>query len=616
MNAHSLLSLFRLRKVSENVAVDLNWLLLIPCAALAATAVPAPLVLGRASVPDVLVCVGLLSLVVGLALSRTGVRYPVVALLFLFLYGVSAAANPMSSGGLAEVVQRTLQFLAGLAAFSWLAHRRPNWAVTSVSAALFLSTCAALLQGASGVPFGELDGLFSSRLSFCTFQIVALLWCFPQWLHSSVSIPLRVLTVVSATLVLLPVSHGQVFAVGAVVLVVCSCLRSRMALSASFAAVVLSLFVLATFPGGGERLGELGRTLSASEGDGRIKQAHVETVAAFRMAVAHPWLGVGPGNYQDNIGAHYGELPNPNAQTIEADHQAGWAILAATAGLPTALLLLALLAGGAIKGFRRFRTPRSAEERLLVGGGTAAVALLLLGFVTDPLVRGTGWLLALALASTTGWQGGWLIRQLKARAFILLAALAMAPAALAVAIYAFGGDGGGANDGVVTFSWQEGATSGADASLADDPSVAALLAVDKAMDVTAPMRRSEVDGLSALLIPEGAGKPPAERESRLEDGGARFPIPENLEQGTAHVVWLHVFWHDGCGNSLEVRAGDAPPVVAGNDGTYARWHWVRVPGTVRPGALSDLLILNREDGVALSHILFSSSKQYVPTVAP
>lgn len=596
---------------------DFAWryALLPPCAALVAAAAPIPWLADRLTTADVLVAVSFGVLAVFLFCRNRRILFPVAIPVFLLLYGMSAAANPVDARSLAELLQRILQLFAGVAVLSWLVGWRPYWALSAVSGAVALSTAAAAVQWATGTPYGELQGLFPSRLAFCTFQGLALLWCFPQWFNLNVLPRTRALSIVAAALVLLPVSHGQILVAAALLLVFSSGITDRMAMWGALTALLLTVGLLAAPPGRADRWSELSTSLSPFE-NGQVKQAHVETVAACRMAGANPWFGVGPGNYQKHVGAHYDTLPNPNEQSIEADHQAAWSILAGSSGIPAAVLLPGAMLVAALSVFRRFRAPRNARERSFLGGASLALGILLLGWLTNPFVRGNGWMVALSFACMCTMHAGQ-VREIGRRGLALALLVTLLPVGGIVAKMALAQDDASDKPDVVELTWREGTSTESDTSIAEAPEVAALLGPDDATRVTPPMKRqAQGDMPLVLVLPEGAGTPPPDRAPSLDDGGAVFPAPDSLSADTEYFVWLFTRWDDGCGNSVAVQFDDEPPVVAGNDGTYERWHWVKVPGTLRPAPGSEVKIINREDGISVSHILFSESDDFVPSRRP
>ena len=62
-----------------------------------------------------------------------------------------------------------------------------------------------------------------------------------------------------------------------------------------------------------------------------IGQRWLEAYAAMTVTSRFPLLGLGPGNYQQHIGEYYGALPKAN--TMAADSQVGYGVVAASLGL-------------------------------------------------------------------------------------------------------------------------------------------------------------------------------------------------------------------------------------------------------------------------------------------
>lgn len=596
-----------------------DWLVLLPAVGLAASAVPIAWIAGKASVPDAVFAVALGGLFLAQVFTRRRAGIPVSMVVVVALYGLSAVVRGANADAFAEVAQRYLQLFAGGTALMWLAARRPAWLLASASAAAAVSSVAGLAQMAGGMPAAEICGFLPSRIAFCAFQGGLLLWCFPQWVGMSCRPKVRLVVFGAALALLLPVTHAQIAVLVALVLLIASAWSDRQVFQAALVTLVGVLVLWAALPGRAGRFQAFAESAKIVE-NGRVRQAHAETIAALRMAVSNPLVGVGPGNYQREIGRYYGTLPNPNEQSIESGHQSGWGILAASGGLPAASVFLVAILSGSVVVLRRLRAPRNAYERQVLGAAFLGVGIFVLGWITDPLVRGTGWLVALALAGVCTPRSGQGV-ETTWRGTLVASVLGAFPVALVVVQLVAGGSGGEASGGeeqLVTFTWEAGYEEGADRSLADDPAVVAILPAEHAEEVTAPMTfQQAVDGRRVLRIREGAGKPPPDREPDLDDGAARFSLPDGLEAGRAYTVWLRVRWDDGCGNSVYVSLPNRPLVVAGNDGLYGRWHWVKVPGTLdMASGLTEMGVLNREDGVAISDLLFATAPTYVPQGAP
>lgn len=123
------------------------------------------------------------------------------------------------------------------------------------------------------------------------------------------------------------------------------------------------------------------------DGDGHATRRYPEWQAAASMILTHPWLGVGPGNYQKQVGPYYGQVPTATGPA-EPDIQNLYLVLAASCGLPGLLAFLALLA-----------TALAAAVRANRLGAAGALAAFALAAVWHPLlVRGIGLPFAFVLA--------------------------------------------------------------------------------------------------------------------------------------------------------------------------------------------------------------------------
>ncbi len=119
----------------------------------------------------------------------------------------------------------------------------------------------------------------------------------------------------------------------------------------------------------------------------------------------------------------------------------------------------------------------------------------------------------------------------------------------------------------------------------------------------------ELSGGRYLEIPQGAGNPPA-----VNAGEAvyTFEVPASGE----YYLWCRVWWPDECGNSFWMALNDAKPFVFGENATFKVWHWVKAPARLKQlvleRGLQKLVIRNREDGAAISQILLTTDRTYVP----
>lgn len=94
-------------------------------------------------------------------------------------------------------------------------------------------------------------------------------------------------------------------------------------------------------------------------------------------------------------------------------------------------------------------------------------------------------------------------------------------------------------------------------------------------------------------------------------GSATFKL--NLKKGGAYFVWARTFWMNGVGNSILLTVNGSPRIL-GEDGTYGKWHWVYNPTPVKLKTGANTIVLgNRESGVQIDQILFTSNPDYCPT---
>ncbi len=120
---------------------------------------------------------------------------------------------------------------------------------------------------------------------------------------------------------------------------------------------------------------------------GQPTRRYPEWQAAASLILTHPWLGVGPGNYQRQVGPFYGQVPNATGPA-EPDIQNLYLVLGATCGLPALLAFAALLT-----------TAIAAAQKAGRKGVAAALAAFALTCVWHPLlVRGLGLPLVFVLA--------------------------------------------------------------------------------------------------------------------------------------------------------------------------------------------------------------------------
>lgn len=87
-----------------------------------------------------------------------------------------------------------------------------------------------------------------------------------------------------------------------------------------------------------------------------------------------------------------------------------------------------------------------------------------------------------------------------------------------------------------------------------------------------------------------------------------FEVPHDAR----FYVWLRARWQDSCGNSIAAVLDDAEPVIAGSDGTYGAWHWVRAGRFQLATGGHTLSLALREDGLWIDQVLLTTDAAYWP----
>ena len=141
------------------------------------------------------------------------------------------------------------------------------------------------------------------------------------------------------------------------------------------------------------------------------------------------------------------------------------------------------------------------------------------------------------------------------------------------------------------------------------PAATICFEAELADDMTFPFEigeRAEASGGLALAVPEGIGDSAA-------FGGAPGQAVYHvlLPERRRYSIWLRVRWHDACGNSIALTAGDAKPIVVA-DSIMRRWHWVKAGRPIMPAGWNRILLENREDGVAVDQIALAGRGLWTP----
>lgn len=335
---------------------------------------------------------------------------PLPALCFLGAGIASLAVADARLLAIKDLVQWAAYFVAGYVLFATLARET---AMRRAMVVVFLAATTGVVAVAgwqyleSGRELLAVGGTLGNRNVLGGFLCLALPVAFALAVHRE-PLPLRCwsgLLVVGGLAVLL--SGGALLGLAAGLLIVA---LSRGTLPAMGLVLGLSAVLLLVYPRlpRDNALEQSTSVLLYPDGYD-LSRRYPEWQAAVVLIEEQPWLGVGAGNYQRNIGMYYGSLPNPTGAN-EPDIQNLYLVLAASIGVPGALCFAALLAWGAAQAARRAAYGRA--DRALAVGCVGALAAFGIACVWHPLlVRGIGVPLVLVLAwasvpARTGDTGG------------------------------------------------------------------------------------------------------------------------------------------------------------------------------------------------------------------
>ncbi len=282
------------------------------------------------------------------------------------------------------------------ASLAWLAGRRPPSGGRQASTSGlqdFETPVSGLPSPVSGLP----SPVSSLRSPVSSLQSpVSRLRSPVSSLRSSVS-RLWLLALLVGGLVLL-LAGGSLLAVLLALGVLLARAGRRLAWVGGIALLAVLLFVLPRLPR--ENLWVAHDSIAFFTPHGEPVIRYAEWQAAASMTAENPWLGVGVGNYQRNIGRYYGMLPSDNIKA-EPDSQNLFLMVASSTGIPGLFAFAAILLGaicGALRG-ERDGSPRTATETALAWGAAAALLAFAVNALWAPmLVRGLGIPLAFLLA--------------------------------------------------------------------------------------------------------------------------------------------------------------------------------------------------------------------------
>ena len=584
--------------------------------------------------------------------TRSRIALPVLALIFLGLAAVSELLNGTGMDGAKEMVQRLEFLLVAPLAFGIFFLMSP-WR-QAIGWVVWLGALANAMMAAVQV-YGKSTtaiGCFQSPMALSVFLALALVWSAP-FIFEAVRnrIPASLALALMSGLILAMIPNGLVMVVAAIGLLMAACLREdTLPATIKALAMIAVASLLLGLPGNEGRRRDLADSCSFFSG-GDPKPTYVEAAAACRMAnQASPWLGIGSNStrYEKTVGGYYGDLPkaNFNKSVKTADMQGGWALLLAKLGWPALIAFAALLLLGWTATVRQFGHKRAVFRDLAVAGIVTVPVLALLFMVSDPLVRGTGWLVGLVIAGLyfpihqPGTRPPGHLRELWATPLRIIAVgfifalpiLLLASKKIPARINLDLGSGtvvGNGGTSIVELpgnvAWDPSfrllLQAGTDGKLEtkgipDMPGWARILKKDEVPGAAGPV--FEIPNVTCEKIVDGKevkimGKPEGVKDpAPAEWGGVVFTV--KVSKPMRVKICLRAMWEDGCGNSIYLKtAGMERPMMLGDDGTYKAWHWVSTRNEIiLPAGEQKIVLVNREDGVRIDQVLITGDAGYVP----
>jgi O-antigen ligase len=323
---------------------------------------------------------------------------PLMIVLFILIAALSVigAIHPMK--GVKDIVQLTEYFVVAFMLFATIPDRQRMYRVTDLfllvaSAVILLGVVQYLLPGVTNF---KVSSSFGNRNVFGGYMALVVPFMAGIALYET-SIWRRVWMLTMVTLALLiTLSGGALLAITLTLAVLCAMRGKSAFITFSTLFIVIMVLILPRLPRHNDVV--LDQSIRLFNDNNEVSLRYTEWQAAGVMISEHPWLGVGIGNYQDNIGGYFGVLPRPTG-VVEHDSENLYLVLASSSGLPGLAAFLGMLLTFGIMASRQFFTPAYPRDRGLALGLLGSILSFALCGIWHPLlVRGLGIPLAIMFA--------------------------------------------------------------------------------------------------------------------------------------------------------------------------------------------------------------------------
>ncbi len=310
-------------------------------------------------------------------------------ILLAVIVGASAirASNRMSS--MKELFQMAEYFIVAYMLLSFLVSdaKRRALAINLFAGVGSLIVIIALIQYLRpSMPVLGVAGTFGNRNVLGGYLCLLLPLMTGLMLHEKNRFKLAWYGLTLTTGLLVSLSGGAMIGIIAGITII-AMLRGRVAFAGIATVLLLAAFLIPPhLPRDNAAL--LRESVQLFDDDGNVTRRYTEWQAAATMTQDNALLGVGAGNYQENIGMYYGVLPDPVGPT-EPDTQNLYAVTASSLGLMGLVALIGLFAHSAASSIRRYSAAAAGLERGLQAGLLGSILAFSIAALWSPLlVRG------------------------------------------------------------------------------------------------------------------------------------------------------------------------------------------------------------------------------------